>query len=121
MRKLVIAIVLAAAGAVFADTTPAMVSLVTPVQVPSSAYDVAGVKLSFLYGECGGFKGLDLGIVNRSKGDFTGVGIGGMNIADGIFYGGHLGLINWNDNASRDNIIARGGWSPVLPIVNGGF
>ena len=88
MKKLVAAFVLAAAGAVFADTTPVMVSLVTPVQAPSSDYNVAGIRLSLVYGQSRDFKGLDLGIANRSTGDFTGVGIGGANIADGILYGG---------------------------------
>ena len=102
MKKLVLSVVLAAAGAVFAETTPAMVSLVTPVQAPSSDVDVAGIRFSLIYGECGGFKGLDLGIANRTRGEFTGVGIGGANIADGAFCGGHIGLVNWNENASRD-------------------
>lgn len=110
MKKLAAALVLAAAGAVFADTTPIMVSLVTPVQAPTSDYDVAGVRLSLVFGECRDFKGLDLGIANRSTGDFTGVGIGGANIADGILYGGHLGLVNWNGNKSREwATVSKGG------------
>ena len=102
MKKLAVALVFAAAGAVLADTTPAMVSLVTPVQAPSSDYDVAGIRLSLVFGQSRGFKGLDLGIANRATGDFTGIGIGGANIADGYFCGGHIGLVNWNGNKSRD-------------------
>ena len=48
MKKLVLSVVLAAAGAVFAETTPAMVSLVTPVQAPSSDVDVAGIRFSLI-------------------------------------------------------------------------
>ena len=149
MKKLAAALVLVAAGAVFAETTPVMVSLVTPVQAPSSDYDVSGVRLSLVYGQSRGFTGLDLGIANRATEDFTGIGIGGANIADGYFCGGHIGLVNWNGNESRDwdkvskgaqiglvnyaeemdkgiqigilNIISRGGWAPVLPFVNGRF
>lgn len=102
MKKLAAALVLVAAGAVFAETTPVMVSLVTPVQAPSSDYDVSGVRLSLVYGQSCGFTGLDLGIANRATEDFTGIGIGGANIADGYFCGGHIGLVNWNGNESRD-------------------
>ena len=50
--KKIIAIACVAAGTLFADTTPVMVSLVTPVQVPSRQYDVTGLRLSLIYGEC---------------------------------------------------------------------
>ena len=86
------------AGMLFADKTPVMVSLVTPVQVPSYDYDVTGLRLSFIYGECQKFTGLDIGIVDYTCKDFTGIAIGGVNIVDDRIYGGQLGLINWNGN-----------------------
>ena len=102
MKKLAMAMALVAAGAVFADTTPVMVSLVTPVQAPASDMRVTGVRLSFIYGECAGFKGLDLGLANRTVGDFSGVAIGGANIAGGRLYAGQIGLVNWNGCADRE-------------------
>ena len=115
MKKLVMTLVLAAAGTVFADTTPAMISLVTPVQAPSHDFDVAGIRLSFVYGECGQFKGLDLGIANRASGAFRGVGIGGANLAGGCLYGGQIGLVNWNGNASREwDKVSKGGQVGLL-------
>ena len=100
MKKLFAAIVIAAAGAAFAETTPAMVSLLTPVQLPARDYDVKGIRLSLIYGECETFKGLDIGIVNNSTADFTGLAIGGANISGNRFYGGALGLVNWNGGTS---------------------
>lgn len=100
MKKTIAAMVLAAAGAAFAETTPAMVSLVTPVQAPASDYDVEGIRLSLIYGECGSFTGLDLGIANRARGYFYGLAVGGANIAEDRLYGGQLGLVNWNGSES---------------------
>ena len=132
-----------------ADTTPVMVSLLTPAQVPYRSYDVTGFRLSLIYGDCRDFAGFDLGVIQRTAGEFDGLAVGGVNIASGGLYGGQVGAINWccdsgserpyrsagaqvglvNYAASVDsgmqiglvNIIARNGWAPVLPIVNGHF
>ena len=90
-----------AAGAVVAKETPAMVSLVTPVQAPGGNYDVKGLRLSFIYGECRQFTGLDIGVANRTEGDFTGLALGGANIVGDRIYGAQLGLVNWNGNSDR--------------------
>lgn len=82
----------------FAEWTPVMVSLVTPVQVPLRNYDVTGFRLSLLYGDCHDFTGLDIGVAQRTADDFAGLGIGGVNIAGGQLYGGQVGLVNWNSN-----------------------
>ena len=101
MKKIIAVAGMLAAGMLFADTTPIMVSLVTPVQAPSSDYDVTGFRLSLIYGDCREFTGLDIGIVDHTDLDFTGLVIGGVNIADGRFYGGQLGLINWNGHGDH--------------------
>ena len=119
MKKSVATLVLLAAGAVFANTTPVMVSLVTPVQAPASDYDVTGLRLSLVFGDCRNFKGLDLGIANRAGGEFFGVGIGGANIAEGLFYGGQVGLVNWNGNGSRDwATVTKGGQIGLVNYAN---
>lgn len=130
MKKLTFAAVALAAGTMFANTTPVMVSLVTPVQAPARDWDVAGLRLSLIYGQCQNMTGLDLGlgavatddfvglgidVVNYAGGDSAGVGIGGVNVAcgdltgldvGGVNYaggavcGGQLGLVNWNGNKS---------------------
>ena len=100
MRKLLF-IAAFAAGACLAETTPLMVSLVTPVQAPDSEMDVAGLRLDFIYGRAHGFKGLDLGVVNHTAGDFYGVALGGANLVNDEFCGAQLGLLNWNDNGNR--------------------
>jgi len=102
MKRLIVAAVVAAAGFAFADSTPVMVSLLTPVQAPSSDYDVAGLRLSLIYGQCERFKGIDIGIANRADRDYTGLGIGGANIAGGKLIGGQVGLVNWNGADTRD-------------------
>lgn len=101
MKKLLAAAAFASAFAAFAETTPVMVSLVTPVQAPSADYSVKGFRLSLVYGQSRDFMGLDIGIANRAEGEFTGVGIGGANIADGRLYGGQFGLVNWNGSDFR--------------------
>ena len=100
MKSYVSVACLIMAGVLFADTTPVMVSLVTPVQAPSCDYDVTGFRLSLIYGECQGFTGLDIGIVDHARKDFTGVAIGGVNIVGDRLYGGQLGLVNWNSNGA---------------------
>ena len=101
MKQIMAVAGMLAAGMLFADITPIMVSLVTPVQAPSSDYDVTGFRLSLIYGDCREFTGLDIGIVDHTDLDFTGLVIGGVNIADGRVYGGQLGLINWNGHDNR--------------------
>lgn len=90
------------AGAAAAEYTPVMVSLVTPVQAPSRSYDVGGVRLSLIYGDCHDFTGLDIGLVQRTAGEFTGVGVGGVNIVGGRFMGGQLGLVNWSSDMKNE-------------------
>ena len=87
-----------AAGTLFAETTPVMVSLVTPVQAPSRQYDVTGLRLSLIYGECQDFTGLDIGVIDNTRKDFTGLAIGGINCVGDRLYGAQAGLVNWNDN-----------------------
>ena len=95
MRKFAFAACMLA-GMAFAETTPVMVSLVTPVQAPSRSYDVTGFRLSLIYGDCRDFAGLDIGLVPRTSGAFDGLGIGGVNIANGRFRGLQVGLFNWS-------------------------
>ena len=69
------------AGTLAAETTPVMLSLVTPVQAPSSDHDVTGLRLSLIYGECQEFTGLDIGVIGNARKDFTGLAVGGLNFA----------------------------------------
>lgn len=147
MKKILL-IAAFATGTCLADTTPFMVSLVTPVQAPDRDVDVTGLRLDFIYGQSHDFKGLDIGVVNHTTGNFYGVALGGANLVNEEFYGVQMGLLNWNDNGNRAwaqmsygaqvglvnyadsfcgyqgglvNIIANNGWMPVFPIVNGSF
>ena len=96
---------LMAAGAMLADTTPVIVSLVTPVQAPGRSYDVAGLRLSLIYGECQAFTGLDIGVIGNSRADFTGLAVGGFNFAGERLYGAQVGLLNWN--SGNDTVWGR--------------
>ena len=100
MRKTRVLVALLMSSMVFAETKPVMLSLLTPVQWPDKDVDVRGLRLSLLYGECDNFKGVDIGLVNRTNGDFSGLAIGGGNIADGTVHGVQLGIVNWNQNGS---------------------
>ena len=97
LRKLLLAAVaVSASGVSQAYSSPIMVSLLTPVQLPSREYDVAGFKLSLLYGDCRDFMGFDIGVVSRSAGEFNGLGVGGVNVVNGRFRGLQVGLVNWS-------------------------
>ncbi|MBQ6338172.1 MAG: hypothetical protein IJI36_03415 [Kiritimatiellae bacterium] len=98
MKKIATLACLLAAGMLAADTTPVMVSLVTPVQAPNRNYDVTGFRLSLIYGECQEFAGLDIGVIDNSRKDFTGLVLGGLNFVGERLYGAQVGLANWNGN-----------------------
>ena len=100
MKRVVSVMALLAASLTYAETTPVMLSLVTPLQVPSEDYDVKGLRLSLIYGDCANFTGLDIGVANRTRGEYTGLAIGGVNIAEGRLHGGQVGLINWDGNSA---------------------
>lgn len=69
--------------------TPFMFSLVTPLQVPPADFDVGGLRLSLLYGECHDFVGLDIGTVGRATGDADGFQAA---LVANVVGGGGLGL-----------------------------
>ena len=98
MKKTLAALCAMSACVAFADSTPVMVSLVTPVQAPSSDFDVTGFRLSLIFGASQDFAGLDIGISQYSAGDFTGVAVGGVNVAGGRILGGQIGLVNWGSD-----------------------
>ena len=90
-----LAATLAAWGS-WADTTPVMVSLIAPAQLPSWNWDVTGFRLSLVYGDCRDFAGFDVGVVQRVSGSFDGLGVGGVNVVNGRFRGVQAGLFNWS-------------------------
>ncbi|MEI7900277.1 MAG: hypothetical protein WCK89_08485 [bacterium] len=63
--------------------TPFMLSFVTPLQVPFRDFDVGGLRVSAIYGECRDFDGLDLGFVGRATGHANGLQSCAVNIVDG--------------------------------------
>lgn len=81
-------------GRTSAGTTPLMISICNPVQLPSDDYDVAGLRLSLIYGLCNDFAGIDVGLLNGTDGKFSGIALGGMNITRGRLYGLQVGLLN---------------------------
>ena len=81
-----------------AESSPVMLSLLNPVQWPSSQNHVGGFRLSLFYGQCDDFAGLDIGLVGRATGDFRGLSIGGVNIVSDRLVGLQVGLVNWNSN-----------------------
>ena len=125
MKKLIMMAAFAA-GTCFAQTTPVMVSLVTPIQYPASSYDVTGIKYDFIYGRCRDLKGIDFGLANDIRGDFTGVQLGFVNLSHSL-YGVQFGFVNFSDSVKQGlqlgflNFISRNGWFPVFPFINGKF
>ncbi len=91
--------------------TPFMLSLVTPLQVPSDTWDVGGLRVNLLYGECQNFAGLDIsglagrtygradglliaGVANVVNGDSTSWMIAPVNYVDGAYSGFQVGAVN---------------------------
>lgn len=91
--------------------TPFMFSLATPLQVPPDTWDVNGLRLNILYGECQNFAGLDIsGLVGRTRGradgillslvanivngDGTSLAIAPVNYMEGSYAGLQIGVAN---------------------------
>jgi hypothetical protein len=91
--------------------TPFMLSFVSPLQVPPRDFDVGGLRLSIIYGECVNFDGLDIGLVGRATGHGNGLFINGLltlvegssvglqiapvNVVEGGFAGWQVGVANY--------------------------
>ena len=97
---LLVILTLAAGGHLLAEqppVTPAMLSLFTPAQVPSPDWEVQGLRVNLLYGECVNLYGLDLGVVNRLEGEMICLQAGLVNLSGKQFTGLQLGLVNYSD------------------------
>jgi hypothetical protein len=81
-------------------TTPVMISLMTPAQAPAPAWDVKGLRIDLLYGQCHNLYGLDLGLVNHATGKETGLAVGLVNYVEEKFTGLQLGAVNTAGHAS---------------------
>jgi len=76
--------------------TPFMLSFVSPLQVPPRDFDVGGLRLSIIYGECVNFDGIDIGLVGRAVGHGNGLFLNGLaTIIDGDSIGLQFGLVNY--------------------------
>ncbi len=75
--------------------TPFMLSFVTPLQVPPRDFDVGGLRISLIFGECRNFDGLDIGVVGRTTGAANGLQLGAIaNIVQGDGLGFQAGTVN---------------------------
>ncbi len=97
-----------------AGWTPAMFSVVTPLQFPGPDYDVGGLRCNLFYGECVNFDGFDFGLVgvarnhangwlanlaaNIAGGDGIGLNTGIVNWYGGDFKGMQFGIANWAES-----------------------
>lgn len=77
--------------------TPFMLSLVTPLQVPPRDFDVGGLRINAIYGECHDFDGLDLSaLAGRTTGHANGFQASLLaNIVDGNGLGLQAGAVNF--------------------------
>lgn len=79
-----------------AGYTPFMLSFVSPLQVPPRDFDVGGLRLSIIYGECVNFDGLDIGLVGRAIDHGNGLFINGLaTIVDGDSLGWQIAPVNY--------------------------
>jgi hypothetical protein len=77
--------------------TPFMLSIVTPLQVPPRDFDVGGLRINAIYGECHDFDGLDLSaLVGRATGHANGFQASLLaNVVDGGGFGLQAGAVNY--------------------------
>lgn len=77
--------------------TPFMLSLVTPLQVPPRDFDVGGLRINAIYGECHDFDGLDISaLVGRTTGHANGFQASLLaNVVDGDGFGMQAGAVNY--------------------------
>ena len=76
--------------------TPFMFSIVTPLQVPTSDFDVGGLRINAIYGECQDFDGLDISTVGRARGHGNGLQAALLaNIVDGEGLGMQVAPVNY--------------------------
>ena len=106
-----------------AGSFPIMLSLITPVQAPAATWDVKGLRLNLIYGECREMVGLDLGLIGQAK-EARALQLCGINMAD-TMKGLQIGLINYARTAvgvqiGLVNVIADKDWA-FLPIMNASF
>ena len=100
-----------------------MISLVAPIQFPSSDWSVSGLRIGLLYSNCDVMTGLDFGFINKSR-ETRAFQIGFANITEAM--GGlQIGIINYADRAvgiqiGLVNIIADNG-AQFLPLFNASF
>ena len=82
--------------------TPFMFSFVTPLQVPTSDFDVGGLRINAIYGECQDFDGFDISTVGRAKGHGNGVQAALLaNIVDGDGIGIQVAPVNFVSGSYR--------------------
>lgn len=76
--------------------TPFMLSFVSPLQVPFRNFDVGGLRINLVYGECRDFDGLDISVVGRATGHGNGLQLAGLaNIVDGDGLGLQIAPVNY--------------------------
>lgn len=76
--------------------TPFMLSIVTPLQVPTSDFDVGGLRINAIYGECQHFDGLDISTVGYARGHANGLQLALLaNVVDGDGMGLQAGAVNY--------------------------
>lgn len=76
--------------------TPFMLSFVTPFQMPSRGFDVGGMRINLLYGECHDFDGLDISWVGRATGHGKGIQLAALaNTVDGGGFGMQIAPVNY--------------------------
>ena len=76
--------------------TPFMMSIVTPLQVPTSDFDVGGLRINWIYGECQDFDGFDISTVGRARGHGNGLQTALLaNIVDEEGFGLQVAPVNY--------------------------
>ena len=81
--------------------TPLEIGIASPIQFPSPAWIVDGIRFDLFYGDSYEVNGLDLGLVGRTRKDFRGIALNAFNWYDGPSWGVQLGALA---NVSLNNV-----------------
>lgn len=73
----------------------AMVSAVSPAQIPMAQEHLDGVRFNIFYGECMSVNGLDVGFMGRTRESFNGLQVAACSLVGTEAAGCQLGVVNF--------------------------
>ncbi len=104
-------------------TTPFMLSLVDPIQVPMAHWDVTGLRIGLIFSNCNRMTGLDISVFGYAQ-EARALQIGVVNAVE-LLKGLQIGVVNYAATGEGVqiglvNVIADKDFA-FMPIINASF